>query len=122
LVIDALVWALTELMTQPMSSYGIYELYRQAAAGLPPSPVDVRLEWRRRYDQMTEQDTPRHPDCTGGDIEYVNGPRALLPRAADRLLERCAEENQRFAALGAPTAEQINEHIATMDNIRTGRA
>jgi hypothetical protein len=29
--VDALVWALAELMITPMASYGIYELYRQMA-------------------------------------------------------------------------------------------
>jgi hypothetical protein len=29
--VDALVWALAELMIAPMKSYGIYELYRQMA-------------------------------------------------------------------------------------------
>jgi hypothetical protein len=30
--VDALVWALSDLMTQPMKGFGIFELYRQMAA------------------------------------------------------------------------------------------
>jgi len=33
--VDALVWAITELMVQPMAAWGIYELYRRRALGLP---------------------------------------------------------------------------------------
>jgi hypothetical protein len=43
--VDALVWAATELLVEPMKSWGIFELYRQRAAaleaekaGLPPPP------------------------------------------------------------------------------------
>jgi phage terminase large subunit-like protein len=32
--LDALVWATTELLVEPMKSYGIFELYRQQAAAL----------------------------------------------------------------------------------------
>jgi phage terminase large subunit-like protein len=32
--VDALVWGLTDLMIEPMPSFGIYELYRQKAAAL----------------------------------------------------------------------------------------
>jgi phage terminase large subunit-like protein len=33
--VDALVWALTDLVLQPMKSWGIFELYRREALGLP---------------------------------------------------------------------------------------
>jgi hypothetical protein len=44
----------------------------------PPPEVmaDDRTEWRRRYDDMNVRDTPVHPDCGGGAIEYMNGPKA----------------------------------------------
>jgi hypothetical protein len=32
--VDALCWALSDLMTQPMKGFGIYELYRQMAGEL----------------------------------------------------------------------------------------
>jgi hypothetical protein len=122
---DALVWCLSDLMNALMSNFGIFEVYRCAALGLPiqrDPGDDTRQGWRRRYDALAASDTPNHPDCKGGPVEYLNAPLALLPRPADRMLERCAAENQRFAALGcAPSAEQIAEHINTIDNIKTGR-
>jgi phage terminase large subunit-like protein len=33
--VDALVWALTDLILHPMKSFGIYEYYRRLACGLP---------------------------------------------------------------------------------------
>ena len=33
--VDALVWALTDLILQPMSNWGFYELNRRRALGLP---------------------------------------------------------------------------------------
>jgi hypothetical protein len=80
---------------------------------------------RNLNDSMAASDTPDHPDVRGGPVEYVNGPLALLPRPADRILERCAEENIRFAELcrdgRMPTAEERAEHVNTIDNIKTGR-
>jgi phage terminase large subunit-like protein len=37
--VDALVWALTDLMTTPMKGYGIFELYRQMAAEKTTHPL-----------------------------------------------------------------------------------
>jgi hypothetical protein len=124
--VDALVWALTELMTQRMSSYGIFEIYRQnALAPPPPGPADNRQAWRRQYDEQTARATPNHPDCKGGTVEYVNGPLALLPRAADSIIDRCGAENIRFAELSrdgrSPSAEEIAAHIDAIDAIRRGR-
>jgi hypothetical protein len=54
--VDALVWALTELVLQPMAGWGLYELTRRQALGLPigrsdtptpPKPV-VRGRWLTR--------------------------------------------------------------------------
>src|SRR5438105_4974282 len=45
--VDALVWALTELLVEPMSNYGVFELRRQRAEALqrakqpPPPPPPV---------------------------------------------------------------------------------
>jgi phage terminase large subunit-like protein len=33
--VDALVWAITDLVLQPMSNWGIFEFYRRQALGLP---------------------------------------------------------------------------------------
>ena len=52
--VDALVWAFSELLVQPMESAGIYELYRQKAAAAAerskPQPVKTvpqpgSMEW-----------------------------------------------------------------------------
>ena len=32
--LDAMVWAATELLVEPMASYGIFELYRRQAEAL----------------------------------------------------------------------------------------
>jgi phage terminase large subunit-like protein len=60
--VDALVWAITELMVAPMKGFGIYELYRQMAGELTaretaliaaPDPMQQRheaiVDERRRY-------------------------------------------------------------------------
>jgi phage terminase large subunit-like protein len=97
--VDALVWALTDLMALPMAAYAVYEVARAAAEGRPIIPpglnplldvyraaqarqaagqspfVDSRQEWRRRYDEQAATATPSHPDCQGGDVEFVNGPK-----------------------------------------------
>jgi hypothetical protein len=52
--VDALVWAFSELLVEPMESAGIYELYRQKAADAAerskPQPVKTvpqpgSMEW-----------------------------------------------------------------------------
>jgi hypothetical protein len=63
-------------MVKPMSNFGIFETYRQRALALPMQRADNRLEWRRRYDEMSARETPDHPDCKGGPVEYINGPLA----------------------------------------------
>jgi phage terminase large subunit-like protein len=48
--VDALVWALSELMTQPMKGYAIYQLYRRQAAGLlshDPKPSELTYQQSR---------------------------------------------------------------------------
>lgn len=97
--VDALVWCLTDLMAQPMASWGIFEFTRRAAIGdpirpttrplidvynetaariqaglLPFAPSDNRTEWRKRYDAIAASETPSHPEARGGTIEHVNGP------------------------------------------------
>jgi predicted phage terminase large subunit-like protein len=59
--VDALVWALTELLVEPMPSYGIFEVTRQRAEELqrarqpPPPPPPVYaigcVEWQRQQEQ-----------------------------------------------------------------------
>ena len=55
--VDALVWALSDLMVQPMPSYGIFEFYRQKAmalAGETESPkVYARgsVQWQKQQAQ-----------------------------------------------------------------------
>jgi hypothetical protein len=45
--LDALVWGLTELLVEPMRSYGIFEVTRQRAMELrnPPRPPLPKKEW-----------------------------------------------------------------------------
>ncbi|MBV8400986.1 MAG: DNA-packaging protein, partial [Acetobacteraceae bacterium] len=89
---DALVWCLTDLMNQPMNSYGVFEYYRQRAAEIAaaetdddeddeapsdrPSVIAPVADWRRRYDRLLTRPTPSHPDLPETDpekIEHVNG-------------------------------------------------
>jgi hypothetical protein len=59
--VDALVWALTDLLVEPMPSAGIFEYYRERAEALqrakqpapPPPPVYAigSLEWQRQQEQ-----------------------------------------------------------------------
>ena len=66
--VDGLVWGLSELLVEPMGSFGIFELYREQAAALAtkkaaeakakaeankPSPAPGSLEW------MKLMNTPR---------------------------------------------------------------
>jgi hypothetical protein len=80
--VDALVWALTELMVTPMPAFGIYEYYRRLANDLPAERHPAgRVEWRRRYDEMSERETPLHPDAGGGEVIHINGPQCRLTHA-----------------------------------------
>ena len=129
--VDALVWAITELMVEPMAGFGIFEYYRRLATGLPltaPRPVtidvavDNRTEWRRGYDERSAAQTPDHPDSNGGETEWVNGPLSLLPRVDTKMLA-IKKERERYAALMAdrlPTAEEVAEHVAIIDRIKRG--
>ena len=58
--LDALVWGLTELLVEPMPSYGIFEVTRQRAMELrspPPPPMPKKewavgcVEWQREQDE-----------------------------------------------------------------------
>jgi phage terminase large subunit-like protein len=83
--VDALVWAITELMVEPMPAFGIYEYYRRLANDLPaerhPAGQDNRVDWRRRYDELSARETPEHPDVVGGDVVHINGPQCRLTYA-----------------------------------------
>jgi hypothetical protein len=60
-----------------MAGAAIYEVYRQMAEELARRPViaDNRTDWRRRYDEMVERETPEHPDIgVDAEIEHINGP------------------------------------------------
>jgi phage terminase large subunit-like protein len=89
---DAMVWAITDLMVREMSSYGVFEYYRQRAAEIAaaetdddeddeapsdrPSVIAPVADWRRRYDRLLTRPTPSHPDLPETDpekIEHVNG-------------------------------------------------
>lgn len=130
--VDALVWALTDLMIEPMAGFGIYEYYRRQAAGLPivtpaMEPLaDNRTEWRKRYDEMSAAATPNHPDVMGGATEWMNGPLCLLPRPPDPKIALIAEERARFAELSKdgrmPTTDDAREHATRIDAIQRGRA
>jgi phage terminase large subunit-like protein len=85
--VDALCWALSDLMTSPMKSWGTFEVYRCQALGIPigpprrPAQPDTRVPWRRAYDEILSRPTPDHPESSGGAVEHVNGPRAKLTYA-----------------------------------------
>jgi phage terminase large subunit-like protein len=100
--VDALVWALTDLLVAPMSNEGIYELYRQLAAetaasrGAPPaiSPVDPAP------------------------------PAAQVPSSDDPLPISIDEERRRFAAMldgRQPTANETAAHEARLLAIHNAR-
>jgi hypothetical protein len=42
--VDALVWALSELLVTPMRSAGIFELYRQKAAALAAAKSEINAK------------------------------------------------------------------------------
>jgi hypothetical protein len=119
--VDALVWALTDLMAQPMPGWNIFELTRRLAAGqtiaqiaapvapsanpllevyraaqrgiVTPPVEDNRVGWRRRYDEMSAGSTPSHPNCTGGAVEHLNG-RQARPTYAPGSLEYAQERGE----------------------------
>ena len=59
--VDALVWALTDLLVEPMKNYAFYELTRQRVEEMrqqnskiePPQTVYARgsVEWQRQQEQ-----------------------------------------------------------------------
>jgi phage terminase large subunit-like protein len=98
--VDALVWALTDLMAQPMKGWAIFEVTRQRALGIPYVPrrrieefragpttaaPDTRTAERRTYEQILNRPTPLHPEDRGGPVEHVNGPKAKLTYAPGSL-------------------------------------
>jgi len=92
--VDALCWALSDLMTMPMRSWGIYELYRREALGLPISRRDAEPVVIAAPDPRQE----RH--------------------------EAILAERSRYAALMAdrpPTPAEAAWHIEEIDRIMTGR-
>jgi hypothetical protein len=92
--VDALSWALSDLMTMPMRSWGIYELYRRVALGLPISRRDA-------------------------EPVVIAAPDPRLRREQAILAER-----QRFADIVAArpaSAAEVAEHVARIDGIITGR-
>jgi hypothetical protein len=121
--VDALVWAITELMVQWMSSYAIYEIYRENAAGRPS-----RAAGNGDVDMTSSRPATRRATriAEAASFEWVNTERALLPRPVDRMLDRCATENIRFAEISRdgrlPTPEEAAEHLNRIDDIRMGRA
>jgi phage terminase large subunit-like protein len=103
--VDALVWAISSLLGQPMPAAGIFEFYRRLATGDPIQPaksladvyneararqeaglspfavVDNRVPWRKAYDELNARETPDHPDVRGGEVQHLNGPHAKLTYA-----------------------------------------
>jgi hypothetical protein len=73
------------VLMKTSKSSGIYEYYRRLANDLPaerhPAGQDNRVDWRRRYDDMSERETPDHPDVVGGEIQHINGPQCRLTYA-----------------------------------------
>jgi hypothetical protein len=72
---------------------------------------------------MAASDTPTHPDCRGGEAEWVNTERALVP-LVDTKTVAIIEERSRYAALTAerlPTPAEVSAHVAEIDRIREGR-
>jgi len=98
--VDALVWALTDLMAVPMKGWAVYELFRRQALGIvtKPRPLievyragesplapDTRTEERKIYEEILARPTPSHPDDQGGSVEWINGPRAKVTYAPGSL-------------------------------------
>ena len=59
--VDALVWALTDLLVEPMANSGIFELYREqarqlAAANVKPAPKPLyapgSVEWEKQQQEQ----------------------------------------------------------------------
>jgi hypothetical protein len=84
---DALVWALTELLSVQMPSYGIYEVMRRRAEGLPlfegsdPNPLQTVDDAARRriaasqsaFNPLIDRGPPRpplSPTPQPGSIEF----------------------------------------------------
>jgi hypothetical protein len=60
--VDALVWALTDLLVEPMANSGIFELYREqarqlAATNVKPAPKPVYAAGSLEYQQQEEGST-----------------------------------------------------------------
>ena len=58
--VDALVWALTDLLVEPMSNSGIFELYREQArklkeANIKPAPVPLYAPGSVEYEQQQRE-------------------------------------------------------------------
>ena len=107
---DACIWALTELLGQPMPSWGIFEFTRRAAIGDPIRPtgrplldiynettariaarqapfgtIDTRVGWRKAADAIAASATPSHPDVPAQTYEPINGPHVKLTYAIGSL-------------------------------------
>jgi hypothetical protein len=82
-------------MTQPMRSWGIYELYRREALGLP-------ISGRKAEPVVVVEE----------------------PDPVQRRQEAILAERSRYATLMVdrmPTAEEAAAHVAAIDRILTGR-
>lgn len=101
--VDALVWALTDLLVEPMSNEGIYELYRQLAAEITAS-------------------SPAVPPAISSVDPALPAPQ--VPSSDDSLPISIDEERQRFAAMlngRQPTANEIAAHEARLLAIHNAR-
>lgn len=116
--VDALVWSLSDLMAQPMVGWGIFELTRMRAEGLPIRPtrslqevydatrarieaglpfgtIDNRVGWRKAADAIANAATPGHPDVPAAQTyEPINGPHVKMVYAIGSLEWQAEQESK----------------------------
>jgi hypothetical protein len=68
--VDALVWATTELLIEPMKGFAIYELYRRQAEALqhPSTPELTGKTYEQRRDEAIRVERERFAAVTNGRV------------------------------------------------------